>query len=84
MSTGAAGELDAGRMEDEEEEITAATLRGKPRPLPISALSAFSYIPPRRLDPKEHSYYYRQGKVGSAAEGRTPGTGAGGGGRAHC
>ncbi|XP_053452649.1 uncharacterized protein CFAP90 isoform X2 [Nycticebus coucang] len=50
--------------EDEEEEITAATLRGKTRPPPISAQSAFSYIPPRRLDPKEHSYYYRQGKTG--------------------
>uniref|UniRef100_A0AC11DBB7 Uncharacterized protein n=1 Tax=Ovis aries TaxID=9940 RepID=A0AC11DBB7_SHEEP len=48
-------------MEDDEEEITAAALRGKPRPLPISALSAFSYVPPRRQDPKEHSYYYRQG-----------------------
>ncbi|XP_019838269.2 cilia- and flagella-associated protein 90 [Bos indicus] len=51
-------------MEDDEEEITAAALRGKPRPLPISALSAFSYIPPRRQDPKEHSYYYRQGWTG--------------------
>ncbi|KAF4024518.1 hypothetical protein G4228_016447 [Cervus hanglu yarkandensis] len=51
-------------MEDEEEEITASALRGKPRPLPISALSAFSYVPPRRQDPKEHSYYYRQGRTG--------------------
>ncbi|KAK2490134.1 hypothetical protein MC885_007313 [Smutsia gigantea] len=52
-------------MEDDDEgEITAATLRGKPRPPPICALSAFSYVPPRRLDPKEHSYYYRQGKTG--------------------
>ncbi|XP_030872679.1 uncharacterized protein C5orf49 homolog [Leptonychotes weddellii] len=50
--------------DDEEEELTAATLRGKPRPPPLSALSAFSYIPPRRLDPKEHSYYYRQAKTG--------------------
>ncbi|XP_064335474.1 cilia- and flagella-associated protein 90 isoform X1 [Camelus dromedarius] len=50
-------------MEDDEE-ITAATLRGKPRPPPISAQSAFSYVPPRRLDPKEHSYYYRQGRAG--------------------
>ncbi|XP_073933852.1 cilia- and flagella-associated protein 90 isoform X1 [Castor canadensis] len=48
----------------EEEEITAAMLRGKPRPLPISAQSAFSYIPPRRQDPKEHSYYYRASKTG--------------------
>ncbi|XP_032271250.1 uncharacterized protein C5orf49 homolog isoform X1 [Phoca vitulina] len=50
--------------DDEEEELSAATLRGKPRPPPLSALSAFSYIPPRRLDPKEHSYYYRQAKTG--------------------
>ncbi|KAI5938828.1 cilia- and flagella-associated protein 90 [Manis javanica] len=50
--------------DDEEEEITAATLRGKPRPPPIAAQSAFSYVPPRRLDPKEHSYYYRQGQTG--------------------
>lgn len=62
-STVAAGTLDAGGLEDEEEEITADTLRCRHRPLPLSALSAFSYIPPRRLDPKEHSYYYRQGKV---------------------
>ncbi|XP_023095411.2 uncharacterized protein C5orf49 homolog isoform X1 [Felis catus] len=57
-----AGTLDGGGMEDDDEEITAATLRIKPRPLPLSALSAFSYVPPRRLDPKEHSYYYRLGK----------------------
>lgn len=49
--------------DDEEEEITAATLRGRPRPPPISAQSAFSYVPPRRQDPKEHSYYYRESKV---------------------
>lgn len=62
-------------MEDDEEEITAATLRGRPQPLPISALSAFSYVPPRRLDPKEHSYYYRQGQVrrGVARLGAGPG-----------
>ncbi|XP_036918880.1 uncharacterized protein C5orf49 homolog isoform X1 [Sturnira hondurensis] len=50
--------------DDEEEEITADTLRCKPRVPPISAQSAFGYIPPRRQDPKEHSYYYRQGKTG--------------------
>ncbi|XP_044894904.1 uncharacterized protein C5orf49 homolog isoform X4 [Felis catus] len=64
-----AGTLDGGGMEDDDEEITAATLRIKPRPLPLSALSAFSYVPPRRLDPKEHSYYYRLGKVPSEADG---------------
>ncbi|KAM9695355.1 cilia- and flagella-associated protein 90 [Trichechus inunguis] len=56
--------VEANAEDEDEEEITAATLRGRPRPLPISALSAFSYIPPRRQDPKEHSYYYRQGKTG--------------------
>ncbi|XP_025244084.1 uncharacterized protein C5orf49 homolog isoform X2 [Theropithecus gelada] len=59
-----AGALDGGGMEDDEEETTASTLRGKPRPPPVSAQSAFSYIPPRRLDPKEHSYYYRQAQTG--------------------
>ncbi|KAF6123320.1 hypothetical protein HJG60_001864 [Phyllostomus discolor] len=48
--------------EDDEEEITADTLRCKPRALPISAQAAFGYVPPRRQDPKEHSYYYRQAK----------------------
>ncbi|KAF6123321.1 hypothetical protein HJG60_001864 [Phyllostomus discolor] len=50
--------------EDDEEEITADTLRCKPRALPISAQAAFGYVPPRRQDPKEHSYYYRQAKTG--------------------
>lgn len=65
----AAAGLPSGSMEgaddrdDEDEEISAATLRGRTRPPPLAALSAFSYIPPRRLDPKEHSYYYRQGQV---------------------
>lgn len=62
-SSVAAGPLGEDCMEDDEEEITAATLQSRPRPLPISAQSAFSYIPPRRPDPKEHSYYHRQGKV---------------------
>ncbi|XP_036918881.1 uncharacterized protein C5orf49 homolog isoform X2 [Sturnira hondurensis] len=56
--------------DDEEEEITADTLRCKPRVPPISAQSAFGYIPPRRQDPKEHSYYYRQGKSKHSASGR--------------
>ncbi|MBZ3869991.1 hypothetical protein SUZIE_105705 [Sciurus carolinensis] len=55
--------MDGSDMEDEEE-ITAATLRGKPRPPPISALSSFAYVPPRRQDPKEHSYYNRPSKTG--------------------
>lgn len=47
----------------EEEEMTAETLRGKPRSLPISALPAFSYIPPRHQGPKECSYFGREGQV---------------------
>ncbi|KAM6156484.1 cilia- and flagella-associated protein 90 [Erethizon dorsatum] len=49
---------------EDEEELTAATLRGGPRPLPLSAQSAFSYVPPRRQDPEEHSYFHRQGQKG--------------------
>lgn len=56
------GAMDPDGLEDEEE-ITASKLRARPRPLPISALSAFSYVPPRRTDPKEYSYYYRQCQV---------------------
>ncbi|XP_071069677.1 cilia- and flagella-associated protein 90-like [Dasypus novemcinctus] len=57
-----AEKLEEGGPEDEEE-ITAATLRGKPRPQPISELSAFSYGLPPRPDPKGHSYYSRQAEV---------------------
>ncbi|CAH6787423.1 RGD1308544 [Phodopus roborovskii] len=46
--------------QEEEEEISASTLRGKPRPLPISAMPAFSYIPQRRQEPKELSYFNRE------------------------
>ncbi|XP_059132182.1 cilia- and flagella-associated protein 90 [Peromyscus eremicus] len=49
---------------EEEEDITASMLRAKPRCLPISAVPAFSYIPPRRQDPKEHSYFQRESQTG--------------------
>ncbi|XP_058524388.1 cilia- and flagella-associated protein 90-like [Ochotona princeps] len=55
--------MDPDGLEDKEE-ITASKLRARPRPLPISALSAFSYVPPRRTDPKEYRYYYRQCQTG--------------------
>lgn len=61
-----AGKLDAGGMEDheeEEEEITADSLRYRPRPLPLSALSYIGYIPLGRRDPKEHSYFSRPSQV---------------------
>lgn len=67
-STEAAGALGAGCMEEEEQEeqegITAASLRGAPRPLPLCALSAFSYVPPRRLDPEKQGSSCRQGETG--------------------
>lgn len=56
--------------EEEEEEISASTLRGKPRLLPISAMPAFSYIPPRRQDPKELSYFSRESQVSGSSRGR--------------
>ncbi|XP_008580022.1 PREDICTED: uncharacterized protein C5orf49 homolog [Galeopterus variegatus] len=52
----AVGTLDGSDDVEDEEEITAAALRAKPRPLPIWALSAFSHQPPHRLDlPLENS-----------------------------
>nr|XP_005002364.2 uncharacterized protein C5orf49 homolog [Cavia porcellus] len=65
----AAGAMDPGAPEHQDdledgEEFTAATLRGRPWQLPLSAQSAFSYIPPRRQDPKEHSYFQRQAQTG--------------------
>ncbi|XP_060047139.1 cilia- and flagella-associated protein 90 [Erinaceus europaeus] len=50
--------------EEEEEQLTAASLRAQRPPPPISALSAFSHVPPRRLDPPEHSYFHRPGWTG--------------------
>ncbi|XP_074060661.1 cilia- and flagella-associated protein 90 [Macrotis lagotis] len=50
--------------EEDEEEITEDMLRVKPKPLPMCALSSFSYIPPQRRGPKEHSYFYQEGKTG--------------------
>lgn len=63
------GEEEEGGVEDgeEEEEITASTLRGKPRSLPISAVPAFSYIPPRHQEPKELSYFSRESQVSGSS-----------------
>ncbi|XP_006902231.1 PREDICTED: uncharacterized protein C5orf49 homolog [Elephantulus edwardii] len=60
----ASAETLLGAGEEDEEEITAASLRGPQRQQPISAMSAFSYVPPRRQDPKEHSYFNREAKTG--------------------
>lgn len=49
--------------EDEEvEEKTAQLLREKHQ-LPLSAQSAFAYVPPGRRDPPELSYFHREAKV---------------------
>lgn len=37
--------------------------------LPLSAQSAFSYVPPRRKDPPELSYFHQESKV-RRAEGK--------------
>lgn len=44
---------------------------GRRRPPPISSLSAFSYIPPRREGPAELSYFHRVAQVrgGRAGQG---------------
>ncbi|KAM5264425.1 cilia- and flagella-associated protein 90 [Ctenodactylus gundi] len=49
---------------EDEEATTAATLRCRPRPPPVSAQASFGYVPPRRQDPKEHSYFRRQAQTG--------------------
>ncbi|XP_030407541.1 uncharacterized protein C5orf49 homolog isoform X1 [Gopherus evgoodei] len=45
------------------EEESAAQTKGKHQ-LPLSALSAFSYIPSGRRDPQEHSYFHQEFKTG--------------------
>ncbi|XP_065253759.1 cilia- and flagella-associated protein 90 [Emys orbicularis] len=45
------------------EEKSAEQTKGKHQ-LPLSALSAFSYIPPGRRDPPEHSYFHQEFKTG--------------------
>ncbi|XP_042724796.1 uncharacterized protein C5orf49 homolog isoform X1 [Lagopus leucura] len=40
---------------------------GRRRPPPISSLSAFSYIPPRREGPAELSYFHRVAQAGGVS-----------------
>ncbi|XP_062425773.1 cilia- and flagella-associated protein 90 [Rhea pennata] len=54
----------AGGEEEEEEENPGAPVRGKHQ-LPLSAQSAFSYIPPGRRDLPEVSYFHQEAKTGS-------------------
>nr|XP_003220123.1 PREDICTED: uncharacterized protein C5orf49 homolog isoform X2 [Anolis carolinensis] len=55
-----------GEAEEEEEEVEE--LGGinekliRQHKLPLSAQSAFSYIPPRRMDPPELSYFHQDSK----------------------
>ncbi|XP_008107311.1 cilia- and flagella-associated protein 90 isoform X1 [Anolis carolinensis] len=57
-----------GEAEEEEEEVEE--LGGinekliRQHKLPLSAQSAFSYIPPRRMDPPELSYFHQDSKPG--------------------
>ncbi|XP_026528262.1 uncharacterized protein C5orf49 homolog [Notechis scutatus] len=60
-------EAQNGKEPEEEEElegledVNKALIRK--HQLPLSAQSAFSYIPPRRKDPPELSYFYQERKV---------------------
>lgn len=60
------GTQDGKELEEEEEleelEGTNEALIRKHQ-LPLSAQSAFSYIPPRRKDPPELNYFYQESKV---------------------
>uniref|UniRef100_A0A8D0G5U4 Cilia and flagella associated protein 90 n=1 Tax=Sphenodon punctatus TaxID=8508 RepID=A0A8D0G5U4_SPHPU len=49
--------------DDKEEEEHAEQLRGKQQ-LPLSAQSAFSYVPPQRKEPPELSYFHQESKTG--------------------
>ncbi|XP_074135240.1 cilia- and flagella-associated protein 90 [Sminthopsis crassicaudata] len=50
--------------EEDEEEITKDQVGVKSKLLPVSALSTYSCVPPRRTGPKEQSYFYQEGKAG--------------------
>ncbi|XP_019396929.1 PREDICTED: uncharacterized protein C5orf49 homolog [Crocodylus porosus] len=52
--------------EEEDEEKTAQLLRAKHQ-LPLSAQSAFAYVPPGRRDPPELSYFHREAKTGTVS-----------------
>lgn len=58
---------DEKKLEEEEEEDDLLGLSEKlirKHQLPLSAQSAFCYIPPRRKDPPELSYFHRESKEG--------------------
>ncbi|XP_072184767.1 cilia- and flagella-associated protein 90 [Excalfactoria chinensis] len=55
----------AGEQEGDVEEDGSGL--GRKRPPPVSSLSAFSYIPPRRECPAELSYFYRVAQTGGVS-----------------
>ncbi|XP_015709887.1 uncharacterized protein C5orf49 homolog [Coturnix japonica] len=61
-STDTAG---AGEQEGDVEEDGSGL--GRKRPPPVSSLSAFSYIPPRREGPAELSYFHRVPQTGGVS-----------------
>ncbi|KAJ6661380.1 hypothetical protein lerEdw1_015008 [Lerista edwardsae] len=50
--------------EDEDDQLGINEKLIRKHQLPLSAQSAFSYIPPRRKDPPEHSYFHQESKEG--------------------
>ncbi|XP_048371913.1 uncharacterized protein C5orf49 homolog [Sphaerodactylus townsendi] len=58
------GDQDEEAEEEEEQEGTNERLIRKHQ-LPLSAQSAFSYIPPRRTDPPELRYFHQECKPGT-------------------
>lgn len=64
----------AGAEEQEEQggdEEEGGSEVGRRRQPPVSSLSAFSYIPPRRDGPAKLSYFYREAQVRAGAGGRS-------------
>uniref|UniRef100_A0A8D0CCU1 Cilia and flagella associated protein 90 n=1 Tax=Salvator merianae TaxID=96440 RepID=A0A8D0CCU1_SALMN len=57
-------ELGAEEEGDEEDQEGTNEQLIRKHQLPLSAQSAFSYVPPRRQDPPEHSYFHQDSKPG--------------------
>lgn len=59
----------AGAEEQGGDEEEGGSEVGRRRQPPVSSLSAFSYIPPRRDGPAKLSYFYREAQVRAGAGG---------------
>ncbi|XP_021241751.1 uncharacterized protein C5orf49 homolog isoform X1 [Numida meleagris] len=57
----------AGAGEQKGDEEKGGSWLGRRRPPPLSAQSAFSYIPPRREGPAELSYFHRAAQTGEVS-----------------